>query len=61
MALLRKTGGKRPLGTHRPRWVNNIRMDLQEVGFGSMHWIGLGKYREIWQSLVSAVTKSLVP
>ena len=33
--------GKRPLGRPRRRWVDNIRMDLQEVGCGYMDWIGL--------------------
>ena len=38
--LVGKPEGKRPLGRHRSRWVNNIRMDLQELGFG--YWTGLG-------------------
>ena len=38
--LLGKPKGKRPLGKHRRRWVDNIRMDLQEVGCGYMDWIG---------------------
>jgi len=37
-----KPGGRRPLGKPRHRWVDNIRMDLQEVGCGYMDWIGLG-------------------
>ena len=36
-----KPEGKRTLGRPRRRWVDNIRMDLQEVGFGYMDWIGL--------------------
>jgi len=39
--LLGKPEGKRPLWRHRRRWVDNIRMDLQEVGCGYMDWIGL--------------------
>jgi len=39
--LVGKPEGKRPLGKHRRRWVDNIRMDLQEVGCGYMDWIGL--------------------
>jgi len=35
-----KPKGRRPLGRPRHRWVDNIRMDLQEVGFGYMDWIG---------------------
>ena len=40
--LLGKPEGKRPLGRPRRRWVDNIRMDLQEVECGYMDWIGLG-------------------
>ena len=41
--LVRKPEGKRPLGSPRCRWVDNIRMDLQEVGCGYMDWIGLAQ------------------
>jgi len=37
--LVRKPEGRRPLGRPRLRWVDNIRMDLQEVGCGYMDWI----------------------
>ena len=53
--LVGKPEGKRPLGEPRRRWVNNIRMDLQEVGFGYMDWIGLAQDRDRWRTLVSAV------
>ena len=39
--LVGKPEGKRPLGRPRRRWVDNIRMDLQEVGCGYVDWIGL--------------------
>ena len=39
--LVGKPEGKRPLGSPRRRWVDNIRMDLQEVGCGHVDWIGL--------------------
>ena len=39
--LVGKPEGKRPLGRRRRRWLDNIRMDLQEVGYGCMDWIGL--------------------
>ena len=39
--LVGKPEGKRPLGRPRRRWVDNIRMDLREVGCGYMDWIGL--------------------
>ena len=44
--LVGKPEGKRPLGRPRPRLVNNIRMDLQEVGCGYMDWIGLAQDRD---------------
>jgi hypothetical protein len=44
--LVRKPEGKTPLGRPRRRWVDNIRMDLQEVGFGYMDWIGLAQDRD---------------
>jgi hypothetical protein len=45
--------GKRPLGRLRRRWVDNIRMDLGEVGWGDVDWIGLAKVRNRWRALVS--------
>jgi len=56
-----KPEGKRPLGRRRHRWVNNIRMDLQEVRCGYMDWIGLDQDRDRWQTLVSAVMNLRVP
>ena len=50
-----KREGRRPLGRPRRRWVNNIGMDLQEVGCVYMDWIGLAQDRESWRTLVSAV------
>jgi hypothetical protein len=38
--------GKRPLGRHRLRWEENIKMDLQEVGCGGMDWIELAYNRD---------------
>jgi hypothetical protein len=40
--LVGKPEGKRPLGRPRGRWVDNIRMDLGEVGWGDVDWIGTG-------------------
>ena len=45
--VLGKPEGKRPLGKPRRRWVDNIRMDLQEVGCGYMYWIGLAQDRQV--------------
>ena len=52
---------KQPLGRPRRRWVDNIRMDLQEVGCGYMDWIGLAQDRDRWRMLVSAVMNLQVP
>ena len=59
--LVGKPEGKRPLGRPRHRWVDNIRMDLQEVGCGYVDWIGLAQYRDRWRTLVSTVMNLRVP
>jgi len=59
--VLGKPEGRRPLGRPRHRWVDNIRMDLQEVGCGYMDWIGLAQDRDSWRTLVSAVMNLRVP
>jgi len=59
--LMGKSEGKRPLGRPRRRWVDNIRMDLQEVGCEYMDWIGLAQDRDTWRTLVSAVMNLRVP
>ena len=48
--LVGKLEGKRPLGSPMRRWVDNIRMDLQEVGCGYVDWIGLAQDRDRWQT-----------
>jgi len=53
--LVGKQEGRRPLGRPRRGWVDNIRMDLQEVGCGYMDWIGLAQDRDSWRTLVSEV------
>jgi hypothetical protein len=59
--LLGKTEGRRPLGKPRRRWVDNIRMDLQEVVCGYMDWVGLAQDRDKCRTLVSAVMNFRVP
>jgi hypothetical protein len=51
---------KRPLGRPRHRWEDNIRMDLQELGCGSMDWIELAQDRDKWRALLNAVMNSRV-
>jgi len=53
--LLGKPEERILLGRPRRRWVDNIRMDLQEVGCGYMEWIGLAQDRDRWRTFVSAV------
>jgi len=59
--LVGKPEGKRPLGRPRRRWVDNIRMNLQEVECGYMDWIGLAQDRDRWLTLVSAAMNLQVP
>jgi hypothetical protein len=53
--------GKRPLGRPRGRWVGNIRMDLVEVGWGDVDWIGLAQDRDSWRALVNLVLNLRLP
>ena len=59
--LVGKPEGKRPLGRPRLRWVDYIRMDLQEGGCGYVDWIGLAQDRDGWRKFVSAVKNLRVP
>jgi hypothetical protein len=58
--LVGKPEGKRPLGRPRRRWVD-IRMDLGEVGWGDVDWIGLAQDRNRWRALVNSVLNLRVP
>jgi hypothetical protein len=59
--LVGKPEGKRPLGRPRHRWVDNIGMDLGEVGWGDVDWIGLAQDRNRWRALVNLVLNLRVP
>jgi hypothetical protein len=53
--LVGNPGGRRPLGRPRRRWLDNIRMDLVEVGWGDVDWIGLAQDRDRWRAFVNLV------
>jgi hypothetical protein len=53
--LVRKPKGKRPLGRPRRWWVDNIKMDFLQIGWGDVDWIGLAQNRYKWRALVNAV------
>jgi hypothetical protein len=59
--LVGKPEGKRPLGRPRRRWVDNIEMDLLEIGWGGVDWIGLSQDRDKWRALVNAIINLGVP
>jgi hypothetical protein len=59
--LVGKPEGKRPLRRPRRRWVENIKMDLREVGWGGMDWIDLSQDRDQWRALVNTVMNLRVP
>jgi hypothetical protein len=52
---------KRPLGRPRRRWVDNIRMDLGEMGWGDVDWIGLSQDWAQWRALGKVVLNLWVP
>jgi hypothetical protein len=59
--LVGKPEGRRPLGRPRRRWVDNIRMDLVEVGWGDVDWVGLAQDRDRSRALVNSVLNLRVP
>jgi hypothetical protein len=59
--LVGKPDGKRPLGRPRCRWVDNVKLDLGEIGWGGMDWINLAQDRDQWRALVNMVMNLRVP
>jgi hypothetical protein len=59
--LVGKPEGKRPLGRPRLRWMDNIKMDLLEIGLSVVDWIGLSQDRYRWRALVNSVMNLRVP
>jgi hypothetical protein len=59
--LVGKPEGKRPLGRPRRRWVDNIKMDLREIGCDGVNWIDMAQDRDQWRALVNTVLNLRVP
>jgi hypothetical protein len=59
--LVGKPEGKRPLGRPRRRWVENIKIDLREIGWDGKDWIDLAQDRDQWRALVNMVMNLRVP
>jgi hypothetical protein len=59
--LVGRPEGKRPLGRPRRRWIDNIKMDLLEIGVSVEDWIGLAQDRYRWRALVNSVMNLRVP
>jgi hypothetical protein len=59
--LVGKPEGKRPLGRPRRRWVDNIKMDLREIGWDGTDWMGMAQDRGQWRALVNTVSNLRVP
>jgi hypothetical protein len=59
--LVGKPEGKRPLGGMTHRWIDNIKMDLLEIGLSVVYWIGLAQDRYRWRALVNAVMNLQIP
>jgi hypothetical protein len=59
--LVGKPDGKRPLGRPRRGWVDNISMELREIGWDGMDWIDLAQDRDQWRALVNTVMNLRVP
>jgi hypothetical protein len=59
--LVGKQEGKRPLGRPRRRWIDNIKIDLLEIGLNVVDWIGLAQDRYRWRALVNSVMNLRVP
>jgi hypothetical protein len=59
--LAGRTEGRKPLGRHKRRWEDNIRMDLRELGWEGVDWIRLGQDRDQWRAVVNTVMNIRVP
>jgi hypothetical protein len=59
--LVRKPLGRRPQGKPRRRWVDNIKMDIREIGWDGMDWIDLVQDKDQWRAFVNTEMNLRVP
>jgi hypothetical protein len=59
--LVGEPDGNRPLGSPWRKWVDNIKMDLREIGRGGIDWMDLDQDRDQWRVLVKTVMNLRVP
>ena len=59
--LTGKPAGKRPLGSPRRKWKDNIRMDLKEIGVNARDWVDSAQDKDYWKALVNAALNLRVP
>jgi hypothetical protein len=59
--LMGKPEGKRPLGRPRRRWVDNIKIDLRDIGWDRVDWIDMAQDRDHWRALVNTVLNLRFP
>jgi hypothetical protein len=59
--LVGKPEGRRPLGRPRRRWVDNIKIDLRDIGWDDMDWTDLAQDRDQWKALVNTVMNLRAP
>jgi hypothetical protein len=59
--LMGKPEGNRPLGGPRRRWVDNIEMELREIGWSGIDWIDLAKDKDQRRALVNTIMNFQVP
>jgi hypothetical protein len=59
--LVGKSEGKRQIERPRRKWVDNIKMDLREIGWDGAHWIDMAQDRDQWRALLNTVLNYRVP
>jgi hypothetical protein len=59
--LVGKPEGSKPLGRPRHKWMDNIKMDLRDIGWDGIDWIDLAQNRDQWRALVNTVMNLRVP